>query len=180
MTTQASKPTTTPSTMPSTTPSTKRSEYPLIVCVMSRWNDYDMLGHVNNVEYYRYFETAILTLLRETGLDWQTDPVIPLAAENGCRFLKPVGATDSVDVGVRIAHLGKSSVRYEVAIFVADESEAYATGFFIHVFIDRQRGRSVEMPLKVRDHFMAEQAAGQEGAVRHVAEARLLPAPSRV
>jgi len=78
MTTQASKPTTTLST----TPPALRSEYPLIVCVMSRWNDYDMLGHVNNVEYYRYFETAILTLLRETGLNWQTDPVIPLAAEN--------------------------------------------------------------------------------------------------
>ena len=132
MMTQAS----TPTTIPSTTPPALRSEYPLIVCVISRWNDYDMLGHVNNVEYYRYFETAILTLLRETGLNWQTDPVIPLAAENGCRFLKPVGATDSVDVGVRIARLGKSSVRYEVAIFVADESEAYATGFFIHVFID--------------------------------------------
>ena len=77
-----------------------------------------MLGHVNNVEYYRYFETGILTLLRETGLDWQSDPVIPLAAENGCAFLKPVAALSHVDIGVRIAHLGNSSVRYETAVFV--------------------------------------------------------------
>ena len=78
------------------TDSAGREDYALHVRLITRWSDYDMLGHVNNVEYYRFFETGILTLLRETGLDWQSDPVIPLAAENGCVFLKPVAASSHV------------------------------------------------------------------------------------
>jgi len=152
-----------------------RESFSLIVHIMTRWNDYDMLGHVNNVEYYRYFETAILTLLQEPGLNWQTDPVIPLAAENGCRFLKPVAVCGHVEVGIRIARLGNSSVRYEVAVFMPEDPDAYATGFFVHVFINRETGRSIAMPAPVRQHFAAEQTANAQGRVRQVAKARLLP-----
>ncbi len=152
-----------------------REDYALHVCLITRWSDYDMLGHVNNVEYYRYFETGILTLLRETGLDWQSDPVIPLAAENGCVFLKPVAVSSHVDIGVRIAHLGNSSVRYETAVFVPGADAPSATGFFVHVFIDRASGKSVPMPQLVRTHFEKERQALAHKVIRRVDEARLLP-----
>ena len=153
----------------------RRENYALHVRVITRWSDYDMLGHVNNVEYYRYFETAILTLLRETGLDWQHDPVIPLAAENGCSFLKSVAVSGHVDIGVRIAHLGNSSVRYETAVFAPNDDAPSATGFFVHVFIDRATGKPVSMPQAVRAHFGEQREALAKGQVRLVDEAQLLP-----
>ena len=153
----------------------RREDYALHVRVVTRWSDYDMLGHVNNVEYYRYFETAILTLLRETGLDWQSDPVIPLAAENGCSFLKPVAVSGHVDIGVRIAHLGNSSVRYETAVFMPNDDISSANGFFVHVFIDRATGRPVAMPQAVRAHFEQQRETLAKGQTRLVDEAQLLP-----
>ena len=153
----------------------RREDYALHVRVVTRWSDYDMLGHVNNVEYYRYFETAILTLLRETGLDWQVDPVIPLAAENGCSFLKPVVVSGHVDIGVRIAHLGNSSVRYETAVFMPNDDISSANGFFVHVFIDRTSGRPVAMPQAVRAHFEQQRETLAKGQTRLVDEAQLLP-----
>ena len=157
-----------------------RGDYALRVRLITRWSDYDMLGHVNNVEYYRYFETGILTLLRETGLDWQSDRVIPLAAENGCVFLKPVAVSSHVDIGVRIAHLGNSSVRYETAVFVPEADIPSATGCFVHVFIDRVSGKPVPMPEAVRAHFEQERRALASQVIRRIDEARLLPtsAPS--
>ena len=59
-----------------------RSDYSLIVRMATRWNDYDMLGHVNNVEYYRYFEIIVLTSLARAGLDWRQDSIIPFTVEN--------------------------------------------------------------------------------------------------
>lgn len=153
-----------------------RAQYAVLVRIMTRWNDYDLLGHVNNVEYYRYYETAILTLLQETGLDWLHDPVFPLAAENGCQFLRPVSAGGSIEVGVRIAHLGNSSVKYEVAVFVPDEPASFATGFFVHVFIERKTGRPTSIPEFVRAHFEAQRAIDENDKPRWIADARLLPA----
>lgn len=164
-----------PKNLGRSTDSAGREDYALHVRLITRWSDYDMLGHVNNVEYYRYFETGILTLLRETGLDWQSDPVIPLAVENGCVFLKPVAVSSHVDIGVRIAHLGNSSVRYEIAVFVPQADVPSATGFFVHVFIDRVTGKPVPMPEAVRAHFEKERQALARKVIRWIDEARLLP-----
>jgi len=142
-----------------------RESFSLIVHIMTRWNDYDMLGHVNNVEYYRYFETAILTLLQETGLNWQTDPVIPLAAENGCRFLKPVAVCGHVEVGIRIARLGNSSVRYEVAVFMPEDPDAYATGFFC-ACIYQSRNRPIDRNACSREATLRRRADGERARAR--------------
>ena len=124
---------------------------------------------------YVYALNRSLTLLRETGLDWQADPVIPLAAENGCTFLKPVAVSSHVDIGVRIAHLGISSVRYETAVFEPHADAPSATGFFVHVFIDRVTGKSVPMPEAVRAHFEKERQALASKVIRLFDEALLLP-----
>ena len=152
-----------------------REQYALVVRINTRWCDYDMLGHLNNVEYYRYFETAVLTLLHETSLDWQRDSVIPFAAENGCRFLRPVAVSGHVEVGVRISKLGNSSVRYEVAVFMPAQDLPSACGFFVHVFVNRASGQPATIPVSVRTHFAAQCDALTRGESRIVAHAQLLP-----
>ena len=131
----------------------KRTDYPLIVKIATRWNDYDFLGHLNNVEYYRYFETTLLTLLTRAGLDWKADPVIPFAVENHCNFRRPLIPADYLDGGVRIGRIGRSSVTYELAIFMSGDKTPSAHGYFVHVFVDRKSELPVQIPKTIRAFF---------------------------
>lgn len=127
-----------------------REAFPHIHTIQTRWLDFDILGHVNNVEYYRYFEAAIVRFLVNSGLDWIKDPVIPFAAETGCRFIKAMPVVESVDAGLRVAHLGRSSMKFELGLFIPDDPAAYATGFFVHVYVDRATERPVAIPEHLR------------------------------
>ncbi|HJL65682.1 MAG: thioesterase family protein [Arenicellales bacterium] len=127
-----------------------REVYPYIHTIQARWLDFDILGHVNNVEYYRYFEAAIIRFLVDSGLDWIKDPVIPFAAETGCRFIKATPMVESVDAGLRVAHLGRSSMKFELGIFIPGDPYAYATGFFVHVYVDRATEKAVAIPEKLK------------------------------
>ena len=89
--------------------------------------------------------------------------------------MKPVGVSGNVDIGVRIAHLGNSSVRYETAVFMPNYDTSSANGFFVHVFIDRTSGRPVAMPQAVRAHFEQQRETLAKGQTRLVDEAQLLP-----
>lgn len=133
-----------------------RSDYSTLVRIPTRWNDYDMLGHVNNVQYYRYFEIVVLRLLANSGLDWFRDPVIPFAVENLCRFRRPLGVTDSVEAGIRVARIGRSSATYEIALFMPGNDQPSAYGHFVHVFVDRATERPAEIPQKIRAAFEGE------------------------
>jgi acyl-CoA thioester hydrolase len=107
---------------------------------------------VNNVTYYSYFDTVINRyLIDEGGLDIQTAPVIGIAAETQCRFRRPFAYPEPVDAGLRVAHLGNSSVRYEIGLFGSGEEEARAEGYFVHVFVDRAASKPVPIPARIRD-----------------------------
>jgi acyl-CoA thioester hydrolase len=128
-----------------------RAEYGYFSAIETRWMDNDIYGHVNNVVYYSYFDTVIgHYLLREGGLDPHGDPVVGMAVENGCRFHRSLAFPDRVHAGLRVAHLGRSSVRYEIAIFRNEEDDACADGHFVHVFVDRAAQRPVPVPDKLR------------------------------
>jgi acyl-CoA thioester hydrolase len=117
----------------------------------TRWADNDIYGHVNNVVYYSYFDTAIASLLiREGGLDPWNGPVIGVAVETGCRFHSSLAYPDLVTAGVGIAHLGSSSVRYRIGIFRNDATTAAADGHFVHVFVDRASQRPTAIPPGIR------------------------------
>lgn len=119
--------------------------------IQTRWNDNDLYGHVNNVVYYSYVDTAVnLYLVEEGGLDPQSSPVIGICPESHCNFHKAVAYPDRLDAGLRVAHLGKSSVRYEIGIFREGEDEAAATAYFVHVFVDRDSHRPTAMPDSIR------------------------------
>lgn len=112
--------------------------------------DNDVYGHVNNVNYYSFFDTAINEyLISESGLDIANGAVIGLAAETHCQFLASISFPEIVEVGLRVEKLGNSSVRYELGIFNQAEAAA-ATGWFVHVFVDRETRRAAQMPEKLR------------------------------
>ncbi len=111
-----------------------------------------MYGHVNNVVYYAFFDTAVNRHLIHAGLlDIQTSPVVGLVVETQCQYFKSVAFPDVVHAGIRIARLGTSSVRYEIGLFANDDDVAAAQGHFVHVYVDRASNKPVPIPDALRD-----------------------------
>jgi acyl-CoA thioester hydrolase len=126
-------------------------EYPYRRVLGTRWADNDIYGHVNNVRYFAFFDTAINDwLVREGGLDIHGGDVIGVCAESHCAYTAAISFPDAVDVGLRAGRIGSSSVRYELAVFKEDEAEPAATGWFVHVFVDRATRRPVPFPAQLR------------------------------
>jgi len=113
--------------------------------------DNDSYGHVNNVVYYSFFDTAVNRWLIERGLlDVADSAAIGLVVETQCRYASPITFPDRVTAGMRVARLGRSSVRYELALFRNDDALPAATGHFVHVYVDRMSRTSVAIPDTVR------------------------------
>jgi acyl-CoA thioester hydrolase len=125
-----------------------RTAYRAFFELPTRWMDNDIYGHVNNVNYYSFFDTAIAHfLIEEGGLDPKESSVIGFCIESGCRYRKPITFPQSITAGIRVAKLGRSSVRYEIGLFRGDDEETAADGYFVHVFVDR----ATETPSAVPD-----------------------------
>lgn len=128
-----------------------RQAYPYLCSIATRWMDNDIYGHVNNVIYYSYFDTAVNRYLIEAGaLDIHGRGVVGLVVETRCSYFKSLAFPDEVGVGVRVARLGNSSVRYELAVFRNDEEVAAAQGYFVHVYVERGTQRPVPLPEPLR------------------------------
>ena len=128
-----------------------RADYRHFLTIPTRWMDNDIYGHVNNVTYYSYFDTVINRYLIEAGgLDIHKAPIIGITAESLCRFRRPFSFPEPVEAGLRVAHLGNSSSRYEVGLFAATDAEARAEGYFVHVFVDRVTNAAVPIPDAIR------------------------------
>ncbi|HTV71397.1 MAG TPA: thioesterase family protein [Rhizobiaceae bacterium] len=132
------------------TPSS-RSDYKTFRTITTRWMDNDPYGHMNNVVHYSLFDTAVNGWLIEGGaLDIHHGDQIGLVVETGCRYFSELAFPDIVTVGIRVAKLGSSSVRYEIALFRNDEDQAAAEGFFVHVYVDRATRRPKPLGKKLR------------------------------
>jgi len=128
-----------------------RADYPHLATVQTRWMDNDVYGHVNNVTYYSYFDTAVNQYLIERGvLDIHGGRVVGLVVDTGCSYFRSVAFPDRLEIGVRVAKLGNSSVRYEVGLFANDEDSAAAEGHFVHVYVDRETRRPKPLNEKLR------------------------------
>jgi acyl-CoA thioester hydrolase len=127
------------------------TEYPHVLDVPTRWKDNDVYGHVNNVDYYSYFDTVINRwLITEGGLDIHAGEVIGLCVESHCAFKASLTFPDIVRAGLRVGHLGRSSVRYEIGLFREDDPGPAAEGWFVHVFVDRSDRRPRAIPDRLR------------------------------
>ena len=127
------------------------ADYPHHQQITTRWMDNDAYGHVNNVHFLSYFDTVVNTYLIGRGaLDIQKSAVIGLVVETQCQYLAPITYPETVTAGVRVAHLGRSSVRYEIALFAGDSRSAAAQGHFVHVYVDRETRRPADLPAALR------------------------------
>ena len=128
-----------------------RQAYRHYITITTRWMDNDVYRHVNNVVYYSFFDTAVNEyMMRQGVLDLDGSPVVCLVVDTGCQFFSPIAFPDAVHCGLRVAHLGNSSVRFEIGIFRNDETLAAAQGHFVHVACDRQTHRPLTMPSDMR------------------------------
>ena len=126
-------------------------DYPHRHRIALRWGDNDVYGHVNNVIYYAWFDTAINDLLIGAGgLDIHEGPEIGLCVESHCAYKAPLAFPGDVEVGVRIGSLGRSSVRYELGVAAPGSATLCAEGWFVHVFVDRAGRRPAPIPAGVR------------------------------
>ena len=130
---------------------TSRNDYRHFTTLTTRWSDNDAYGHLNNVVYYSLFDTAVNEALIRAGLlSIEQSPSVGLVVETGCRYFAPVAFPEIVEAGVRVASIGRSSVRYEIGIFQQGEDKPAAEGHFVHVYVDRTSGRPTEVPTDVR------------------------------
>jgi acyl-CoA thioester hydrolase len=124
-----------------------RSHYRVFRDIGTRWMDNDVYGHVNNVVYYSWFDTAVNAHLIEQGaLDIHQGAVIGFVVETQCNYFAPLAFPQTVQAGLRVAQLGRSSVRYEVGLFAEGNETAAACGHFVHVYVDRVTQRPVPLP----------------------------------
>ena len=128
-----------------------RDNYYKFNSITTRWSDNDVYGHVNNVVYYSYFDTAANNyLINDGGLDIETSPVIGFVVNSGCNYNSSIAYPDNIESGLRVDRLGNSSVQYGVAIFKEGEDHAAADGHFVHVFVDRETNKPVAIPDNMR------------------------------
>jgi len=129
----------------------RRENYRELIQIPTRWMDNDVYGHVNNVVYYSYFDTAVNGfLMREAGLDYRASDSVGVVAETGCSFHGEISFPDTLDVGIRVSRLGNSSVTYEIGIFCQGRDEPAATGHFVHVYVRHGEMTPVPIPDKAR------------------------------
>jgi len=128
-----------------------RSAYRHFLAIPTRWMDNDSYGHVNNVTYYSYFDTAVNEhLIRAGGLDIAGSPAIGVVAETSCRFHASLSFPETIDAGLAVTRLGRTSVTYRIGLFRQGEDTPAATGRFVHVWVDRATQRPVDLPPRVR------------------------------
>lgn len=129
-----------------------RDSYRHFTTITTRWADNDAYGHVNNTVYYQWFDSAVNALLVGAGLlDIDHGDPIGLVVETGCSYFIPLSFPGDVEVGIRIDHLGNSSVTYRIGVFASGASEPAAQGHFTHVYVSRQSRRPVPVPDPWRD-----------------------------
>ena len=141
----------------------ERGAYPVFRAITTRWGDNDVYGHVNNVVYYSWFDTAVNAHLIEQGaLDIHGGDTIGLVVETHCNYFAPLAFPQTIEAGIRVARVGASSVRYEVGLFAAGAPLSAAAGHFVHVYVSRNSRRPVSLPLPLRS---ALKALGMDGAM---------------
>ncbi len=129
----------------------RRNDYGVLYPITTRWSDNDIYGHVNNVTYYSYFDSAANRyLIEEGGLDISDGTIVGFVVNSGCQYHAPITYPEPIEAGVRVDKLGNSSVQYGIAIFKQGREEAVAHGHFVHVFVQRAENRAVPIPDNLR------------------------------
>ena len=134
----------------------QRASYRYFTDITTRWMDNDIYGHVNNVVYYSYFDSAANKyLIEEGGLDIKNSQVVGFVVASNCQYTSPIAYPQAIEAGLRVNRLGNSSVEYGIGIFQQDSSVVSAMGTFTHVFVDRSTDKPVAIPASIRSALEA-------------------------
>ena len=130
----------------------KREDLKAWTKIPTRWKDHDIYGHVNNVVYYSYFDTAVIgNLIRSTGNDIRNLEAIGTVVESGCTFHKEIRFPQIIEAGLLVEKIGNSSITYRVGLFHEEDSEPAASGHFVHVYVDHETRRPIPVPESIRE-----------------------------
>jgi acyl-CoA thioester hydrolase len=136
-----------------------RSDFRVFRAIPTRWHDNDAYGHVNNVIYYAWFDTAVNAWLVEGGfLDVSDSEAIGLVVETTCTYFESVAFPEIVEAGIVVERLGSSSVTYRIGIFRQGSELAAAQGRFTHVYVTRASQKPVPIPAPLRAALAAIQS----------------------
>ncbi len=131
---------------------TERKHFKFFLPIQTRWADNDIYGHVNNVTYYSYFDTAANSLLiQKAGFNIHQSSVIGLVVDSACSFFQELSFPEIIEVGVAIERIGQSSLTYRLAIFKQGQQQASAQGHFVHVFVNRKTRKSTPISQQMRE-----------------------------
>ena len=130
----------------------KREDLKAWTKIPTRWKDHDIYGHVNNVVYYSYFDTAVIgNLIRSTGNDIRKLEAIGIVVESGCTFHKELSFPQIIEAGLLVEKIGNSSITYRVGLFLEEDPEPAASGHFVHVYVDHETRRPIRVPEIIRE-----------------------------
>lgn len=131
---------------------TLRTEFPTLRTISTRWEDEDVYGHVNNVVYYSYFDTAVNGYLMEaTGTDIRKLDAVGLVVETQCSYKRSLGFPEDVQAGIAVTKIGGTSIIYRIGLFQGDSDEPAAIGKFVHVYVDAETRKAVRIPQSIKD-----------------------------
>ncbi len=130
---------------------TLRTEFPTLRTITTRWEDEDVYGHVNNVVYYSYFDTAVNGYLIEaTGTDIRKLAAVGLVVETQCTFKRSLGFPEDVQAGIAVTKIGGSSIEYRIGLFQGETDEPAAIGRFVHVYVDAETRKAIAIPQEIK------------------------------
>lgn len=128
-----------------------RSAYRYFTRISTRWNDNDVYGHINNVIYFEFFDSAINKfLIDHQALDIVNSTMIGLVASNRCSYFSSIRFPDIVEIGISVSHLGNSSVEYEIGVFKNKDEMSSAIGRFVHVYVEKATHKPGPIPASIR------------------------------
>ena len=131
-----------------------RTDFPHFCTISLRWHDNDIYGHVNNVVYYSFFDSAVNQyLIQKCGVDIHDGDIIAFVVNSSCQYFIPIAYPGNIQIGVRVSKLGTSSVSYELGVFSDDDPQLQALGIFVHVFVARESGQSTPIPTSIKEHL---------------------------
>lgn len=127
------------------------ADYPYSVTIATRWQDNDAYGHINNVVYYGFFDTAVNRFLIEKGgLDIHNGQSVAYVVSSQCQYIAPAAYPEAIYVGLRVIKIGRSSVTYGLSVYAGESQRRVAHGQFVHVFVDKRSDKAIPIPLRVK------------------------------
>ena len=144
------------------------ARFPIVIRVSVAWGEMDAFGHVNNIIYFRYFESARIAYLDAIGFRGDTpDRIGPILASTECRFRRPLAYPDTLSVGARAASVEEDRFTMEYVIVSDSLDDVAAHGAGVVVAYDYAGGRKAALPAAVRarmNELGADPDAKREGA----------------